>query len=155
VEVQRLGPDDVAVGVDAIRLLKAPDGYPTPSAAYLSTFLSRAENVLIVAIDGGAPVGYIVAHLLDRVDRDQRMMFFYEIEVAPSHRRRGIGRQLIGRLKSVCRAENVLKLWVPTGRSNVAATRLYASTGAVPCPGDDEVTYAYPRESFIEAADEP
>jgi len=27
----------------------------------------------------------------DRIDRDQRMMFFYEIGVAASHRRRGIG----------------------------------------------------------------
>ena len=45
-------------------------------------------------------------------------------------------------------AQNVMKLWVPTGRSNVAATRLYASTGATPLSSDDEVTYAYTRESF-------
>ncbi len=148
VDVRRLGPDDAVLGVNAIRLLKAPDGYPTPSAAYLSTFLSRAANVLIVAIDEKAPVGYIVAYLLDRIDRDQRMMFFYEIEVAHSHRRRGIGKQLISELKSICRVDDVMKMWVPTGRSNVAATRLYASTGAVPVPSGDEVTYAYARESF-------
>ena len=148
VEVRRLGPDDSILGVNAIRLLKAPDGYPIPSAVYLSTFLSRSANVLIVAIDGGAPVGYVVAYLLDRVDRDQPMMFFYEIEVAPSHRRRGIGKRLVSELKSICRAEDVMKMWVPTGRSNVAATRLYASTGAVPVPGGDEVTYAYSYESF-------
>ena len=149
VAVRRLGPDDALLGVNAIQRLKAPDGYPTPSAAYLSRFLSRPENVLIVAIDSGVPVGYMVAYLLDRVDRDQQMMFFYEIEVTPSHRRRGIGQQLIGELKSICRVNDVMKMWVPTGRSNVAATRLYARTGAVPLPSGDEVTYAYPRESFI------
>ena len=63
------------------------------------------------------------------------MMFFYEIGVAESSRRRGIGRRLVNTLKSVCRDEDVMKMWVPTGRSNVAATRLYASTGAVPLPG--------------------
>ena len=149
VDVRRLGPDDGVLGADAIRLLKAPDGYPTPSAAYLSTFLSRAENVLIVALENQQPVGYIVAYLLDRVDRDQRMMFFYEIGVAERRRRCGIGKKLVDRLKSVCRMHDVMKMWVPTGRSNVAATRLYASTGAVAAGDGDEVTYAYNRESFM------
>ncbi len=44
----------------------------------LAAFLQRPNNVLIVAIDHGAPVGYIVADLLDRVDRDQQMMFVYD-----------------------------------------------------------------------------
>ena len=148
-EVRRLRPNESELGVDVIRLLKAPDGYPIPSAAYLLRFLSRPENVLIVAIERGVPVGYVVAYLLDRVDRDQKMMFFYEIGVAESHRRRGIGKQLITELKSICREADVMKMWVPTGRSNVAATRLYASTGAVPLPSGEEFTFAYPRESFI------
>ena len=80
--------------------------------------------------------------------RNQQMMFFYEIGVVESHRRRGVGKQLIGELKAICRQADVMKMWVPTGRSNVAATRLYASTGAVPLNDGDEVTYAYPRESF-------
>jgi aminoglycoside 3-N-acetyltransferase I len=151
VAVRRLGSEDSQLGVEAIRALKAPDGYPVPSDAYLSDFLSRRENVFIVAIDCGVPVGYIVAYLLDRIDRNQQMMFFYEIGVAESHRRRGVGRRMIGALKGVCREADVMKMWVPTGRSNVAATRLYASTGAVPLPSGDEVTYAYPRESFINA----
>jgi aminoglycoside 3-N-acetyltransferase I len=106
---------------------------------------------LIVAFDDGVPVGYLLAYLLDRVDRVQQMMFFYEIGVAASHRRRGVGTRLIGEVKSICREADVMKMWVPTGRSNVAATRLYASTGAVPLPSGDEVTYAYPRESFVDA----
>jgi hypothetical protein len=44
--------------------------------------IHRPENVFIVAIDSTEPVGYAVAYLLDRIDRDQRMMFFYEICVA-------------------------------------------------------------------------
>ena len=136
-----------------MRLLKAPDGYPTPSVAHNSAFLSRVENVLIVAIENGLPVGYIVAYLLDRVDRDQRMMFFYEIGVAEAHRRRGVGKTLVGQLKSLCRTHDVMKMWVPTGRSNIAATRLYASTGATPLSLGDEVTYTYSRESFIDVAE--
>jgi GNAT superfamily N-acetyltransferase len=152
VEVRRLQPSDIHLGITAIQQLKAPDGYPVPSAAYLSRFLSRSENVLIVAFDADMPVGYLVAYFLDRVDRDQQMTFFYEIGVAESHRRQGIGKRMIAELKAICRTKNVMKMWVPTGRSNLAATRLYASTGAVPLAAGDEVTYAYPRESFMRDA---
>ncbi len=152
IEVRRLGPDDANLGVDAIRLLKAPDGCLIPSAAYLATFLSRLGNVLIVATDDRTSVAYLIAYLLDRVDRGQKMMFFYEIAVTESHRRRGIGTRMIGELKCICREADVMKMWVPSGRSNVAATRLYASTGAVPLPDGDEVTYAYHRESFMNTA---
>jgi GNAT superfamily N-acetyltransferase len=82
-----------------------------------------------------------------------RPEFFYEIAVAQAHQRRGIGRRLISMLKLVCREGNVMKMWVPTGRSNIAATRLYASTGAAPLPNGDEVTYAYPPASFAEPAE--
>ena len=96
----------------------------------------------------GVLVGFLLAYFLDRADRDQQMMFLYEIGVAESHRRLGVGTQMITQLKAICWAQNVMKMWVPTGRSNVASTRLYASTGATPLPSGDEVTYAYTRESF-------
>jgi ribosomal protein S18 acetylase RimI-like enzyme len=151
-QVQRLGAGESDVALDALRLLKAPDGYPTPTSEYLVRFLSRPDNVLIVATMDGVPVGFLLAYLLDRADRDQQMMFLYEIGVAESHRRRGIGTRMITQLKRICSAQNVMKMWVPTGRSNVAATRLYASTGATPLPSGDEVTYAYARESFTTTA---
>jgi aminoglycoside 3-N-acetyltransferase I len=147
-EVRRLGADDTELAQEALRRLKAPDGYPTPPSAYLERFLSRPDNVLIVATMNGVPIGFLLAYLLDRVDRDQQMMFLYEIGVAESHRRRGIGTRMITQVKAICWAQNVMKMWVPTGRANVAATRLYASTGATPLPSGDEVTYAYTRESF-------
>jgi aminoglycoside 3-N-acetyltransferase I len=147
-DIRRLGPADGALGVQTITRLKGPDGYPTPSTQYVTKFLSRPDNVLIVATDQGIAVGFIIAYLLDRVDRDQQTMFFYEIGVAESHRRRGVGTQMIETLKRVCRTADVMKMWVPTGRSNIAATRLYARTGAVPVSGNDEVTYAYSPETW-------
>lgn len=149
VEVKRLKAAEAVTAVSAVRLLKTPDGYPLPSVEAMSRFLSRPENVLIIATMGDLPVGYIVAYLLDRVDRDQQMMFFYEIGVGERYRRRGIGKRLVHELKAICRAHHVMKMWVPTSRSNLAATTLYASTGGVPLPNDDEVTYAYSRDTFM------
>ena len=149
-DVRRLRLGDAGLGVETIRRLKAPEGYPEPTESYFDVFLARPENVFIVATDEDEPIGYLAAYLLDRIDRQQPMVFLYEIEVASAYRRRGVGRQLIHVLKSVCRQENAMKMWVPTARSNVAATRLYASTGAAPLANDDEVTYAYSQESFAD-----
>jgi hypothetical protein len=57
VDVRRLGADESNLALDALRLLKAPDGYPTPAPEYLAQFLSRPDNVLIVATTDGVPVG--------------------------------------------------------------------------------------------------
>ena len=148
VKIRRLGAGDYEFAINAIHLLKAPEGYPTPTKDQMLAFLSRSSNVLIVASDQGIPAGYIVAYVLDRIDAHRRMVFFYEIGVAEPYRRRSIGKRMIAELKAICRSEDVMKMWVPTNRSNIAATRLYASTGAMPLSATDEVTYTYPRESF-------
>jgi aminoglycoside 3-N-acetyltransferase I len=153
-EVRRLGAEDSALAFEALRLLKVSDGYPTPAPQRLERFLSQPDNVLIIATMDKAPVGFLLAYLLDRADREQQMMLLYEIGVAESHRRRGIGTQMITRLKGICSAANVMKMWVPTGRSNVAATRLFVSTGATAVPSGDEVTYTYAPESFRPAVPE-
>jgi hypothetical protein len=44
---------------------------------------------------------------------------------------------------------------VPTSRSNIAATRLYESTGAMALPSGDEVIYEYSPESFMGVSGQP
>ena len=59
--------------------------YPTPNTEYLERFLAKRESVIVVAIDE-VRVGFAVAYMLDRIDRDQPMTFFYEIGVAESRK---------------------------------------------------------------------
>jgi ribosomal protein S18 acetylase RimI-like enzyme len=149
--VVRIGPSEAEIGVEAIRLLKSPHGYPVPSADYINRTFSRPHNIFLVAIDGTEPIGYVIAYLIDRIDRDQQMMLLYEIEVRGPHRRRGVGKQLITELKDICREANAMKMWASTSRSNTAANRLYESTGGKPFPEGDEVTFGYSREEFMGA----
>ena len=149
-ETRRLGSGDEALARDAIATLKIADGRLRRdlTADYLRRFLSRPENYLIVATDGDQPIGYLVAYLLDRVDRDQPMMFFYEISVAASHQRLGAGRAMIELLKGFCRQQRVMKMWVHTNKSNAAAVGLYQSTEGEADASGDEITFLYTPERY-------
>lgn len=135
--VRRLGAEDVELAMQAICALKMSAARNSFGPQNLGKFLSRPENVLIVADDQGVPAGFLIAYMLDRIDRDQKMVCLYETGVAESHRRRGIGKAMIEALKALCKVEGVMKTWVVTDRSNVAAARLYESTGARGSGGDD------------------
>src|SRR5271169_5215933 len=123
--VSRLGTRDFDLALQAIRTLKKPQS--SFDDEHLRKFLARPENILIVAAQERIPIGFLLAYLLDRVDRNQRMVCLYEVDVIESCRRRGIGRAMVETLKTICRQENAMKTWVITNRSNLAAFRLYES----------------------------
>lgn len=148
--IRRLKASDAALARNAIATLKITDSglRDRLDADYLRRFLSRPENYLIVATEGERAVGYVVAYLLDRADRDQAMMFFYEISVAETHRRRGVGSGMIELLKRFCREQRVMKMWVHTNRSNLAAMALYESTGGKADESGDEVSFLYLPDGY-------
>ena len=52
-----------------------------------------------------------------------------EVALAPTHRRRGLGKAVLKALLEVGRAQNCRVAWVLTDRNNVAAMALYSSIG--------------------------
>ncbi|MEE9207333.1 MAG: GNAT family N-acetyltransferase [Gemmatimonadota bacterium] len=96
--------------------------------------------------EDGVGTGFLLGYLMDRVDGDQRMVCLYEIEVAESHRRHGIGRALLEALIQTCHGEGVVKVWAVTNRSNQPAVALYSNTGAEVDTADDTVTIVYGLE---------
>ena len=146
-QVRRLGTGDFDLAFHAIRTLKMLRPLSAFDDEPLRKFLSRPENILIVAAQEGVPIGFLLAYLLDRIDRNQRMVCLYEVGVSEPCRRQGIGRAMIETLKTICRQENAMKTWVITNRSNLAAFRLYESTGATANASGDEVTFVYVPEN--------
>ena len=144
-DIRRLGPGDERLAVRTVRTLKQAQARIDEEA--MRRFLARGENCLIVATVEDSPVGFLLAYFLDRVDTERIMAFFYEIEVLPDYRRRGIARAMIDRLRAICVKYGAAKLWVQTTRENTAAVSLYLATGAAEVEQGDTVTYAYPLES--------
>ena len=129
IELQVLGPADADLARAAARLFKG-------DSADLRAWLESGRHLMIVAREGRSPVGWVYGYELPRVDRAEPMWLLYEIDVAESHRRRGIGTALLGRF----REEAGGPVWLLTNEGNAAAMRLYRDGER---PNRDDVLFRF------------
>lgn len=107
-------------------------------SALVSKFLSDDRHHIAVAIDAGVVIGFASAVHYVHPDKSAEM-WINEVSVAPSYRRRGVGRALLQELFKVSRALGRRQAWVATERSNIAAMKLYASMGGCKPPRDSVI----------------
>ena len=125
VEIVRLGPADADKVIAARDLF---DAQPVPK--WTARFLHEPGHHLLFAYEGDVPVGFVSGVETVHPDKGAEM-FLYELGVAESHRRRGVGRALIDRLAAIARAAGCYGMWVATDAQNVAALAAYEAAGAV------------------------
>jgi ribosomal protein S18 acetylase RimI-like enzyme len=119
VNIRRLRPGDERV-VEALATR-------TPQ----TDVLHDQRTFLLVAFDGEQPVGFVLAHELPRRHGDPTQLLLYEVDVAESHHRRGIGKALLDELASIARERGIVEGWVLTDEDNEAAMALYRSAGGI------------------------
>ena len=120
-----LGPGDEMV----VRELATYDGPGDPEA-----LLADPRTLMLVAFDGELPVGFVLAHELPRRHGNRSKLFVYEIDVAETHRRRGIASALLARLAELARERGIRTGFVLTEPDNDPANALYRSVGGVSHP---------------------
>jgi len=119
----------------AIRLLKPCDLRQLESVAegvfdqavskdWALEFLSDPRHHIAAAVDEDLIVGF--ASAVHYVHPDKRPeLWINEVGVAPSHRNRGIGRQVVQLMLAHGRTLGCARAWVLTDSSNLPAMRLY------------------------------
>jgi ribosomal protein S18 acetylase RimI-like enzyme len=115
-------------GDDSILMNAAKDVFDNPIDPELTReFLEDPRHHIAVAIDDGLVVGF--ASGVHYVHPDKRPeLWINEVALAPTHRRRGLGRALLRALFAVGREHRCRVAWVLTDRSNVSAMALYESS---------------------------
>jgi aminoglycoside 6'-N-acetyltransferase I len=93
-------------------------------------FLEDPRHHIAVAIDDGLVIGFASAVHYIHPDKPPEL-WVNEVGLAPTHRRRGLGKAVLKALFEVGRAHNCTVAWVLTDRSNVSAMALYLSVGGV------------------------
>jgi ribosomal protein S18 acetylase RimI-like enzyme len=120
ISIRLLAPGDEGV----VRELATYDGPGDPEA-----LLADPRTLMLVALEGTRPVGFVLAHELPRRHGDRANLFVYEVEVAESHQRRGIASALLERLATLARERGIRVGFVLTEPGNGPANALYRSAG--------------------------
>ncbi|MBI5118853.1 GNAT family N-acetyltransferase [Candidatus Poribacteria bacterium] len=120
---------------DALALMRELDEellnrYPAQSVHGMKP--SEADVFIIARFDGLA-VGCGALRRVSKEIVEIKRMF-----VRPTHRGRGISRQILNKLESTAGAFGYKKIWLETGDAQPEAIRLYESSGycRIPCYGE-------------------
>jgi ribosomal protein S18 acetylase RimI-like enzyme len=133
-------------GDDSILMKVAAEVFDNPIDADLTReFPEDPRHHIAVAIDDGLVVGF--ASSFHYIHPDKRPeLWINEVGLAPTHKRRGLGKAVLNALFEVGRAHNCTVAWVLTDRSNVSAMALYSSVGGT--EGADGLSKAMVGYSF-------
>ena len=142
ISVRRLTTDDAETAASLVYDLSAR----SVSAEYLRRFLSNDANYLFAAFAGSRPVGFLLAHRLERLKEESYKLLIYEVDVVPEFQRHGVGTKLMEQAKSVIENENMICSFVFTDQRNTAAIEFYKSTGGIAENGDD-LMFVYRRQN--------
>jgi ribosomal protein S18 acetylase RimI-like enzyme len=91
-------------------------------------FLGDPRHHIAVAIEDELVVGFASGVHYVHPDKPPEL-WINEVALAPTHRRRGLGKALLRALFEVGRSRNCVVAWVLTDRNNIAAMALYSSVG--------------------------
>lgn len=100
-----------------------------PSDGYLEDWLAGENNIALVAIVGGIVVGGLVAYVLQKLEREYREVYIYDLAVAEEYRRQGIATALIGGLQAIARKIGAWVLYVQADYGDDPAIALYEKLG--------------------------
>jgi aminoglycoside 3-N-acetyltransferase I len=95
-------------------------------------FLADPANLLVVAFWGEEACGFATAHRLQRVDRRRAEVLLYEIAVADSYQRRGIGAALVEEINRWAAGVGADEVWVLAEGDDDRAQAFYRAIGGQP-----------------------
>ena len=102
----------------------------------------RTGVPFLVAEQGGAVVGYVIAHhALDEAE-------ILNLGVVPSRQRQGVGRALVQGMLAQLRQQGVATVFLEVRESNTVAQRLYGALGFAHV-GRRRAYYRFPTEDAV------
>jgi ribosomal-protein-alanine N-acetyltransferase len=115
---------------------------------YMRQLIESPDSATWIAEEQGRMTGFAIVVWIP--DPEQTIAYIQTLEVAPEHRRRGIGKRLLRQLEISARNAGAEAVWLHVAEQNPSAIRLYQAQGYFPqgreedyyAPGVDALTYA-------------
>jgi ribosomal protein S18 acetylase RimI-like enzyme len=112
----------------------APDVFDCEiNPQYLEAFLGDPRHIMYLAVDNKVVVGMASAVEYFHPDKPPQL-WINEVGVALSHRKRGIGRQLVRELVASAKDRGCVYAWLGTNTDNAAAQACFSSVPEVETP---------------------
>src|SRR5271167_2622301 len=130
--VVRATPDDVGEVsplFDAYRQFYGKPSDVEAARRFLFARLSKAESVLFIARLEGKAAGFVNLYPVFSSVNLTRQWILNDLFVAPEARKLGVGRALTERARQLAESTQANGLTLETGIENLAAQKLYESTG--------------------------
>ncbi len=100
-----------------------------PSDEYLASLLGKSHIIPLVALDGDAVVGGLVAYELEKFEQERSEIYIYDLAVDENHRRKGIATTLIKELQKIAKERGAYVIFVQADYGDEPAIKLYESLG--------------------------
>jgi ribosomal protein S18 acetylase RimI-like enzyme len=102
----------------------------SPTIEHLTIALQDDRTYLYVAKTDQKIVGYCLVYKFPSVYSIHNLAYLYDIEVLKKFRQKGIGKELIIKIKEQLTKDNVNELWLGTATDNISGQALFTKTGA-------------------------
>lgn len=152
--IRDLAEADLGAVAALIRALNDSEGYDprlSPAARDVGkAFLGEGRTGrFLVAESGTALIGYVTFHTTYETTYASRGAYVGDLFVQDAHRRRGVGRRLLGAVASAVRRDGGAHLWWTALPKNAAGQAFYARLGAKP---ETIIVYALAEAAFATIA---
>lgn len=133
--IERLTPGDAGTFADLNTLFgevfEDMETYTAqrPDPDYLRDLLADDGVYALVATEGGAVVGGLVAYTLRKFERQRSEVYLYDLAVSAAHRRRGIATALIRTLQRLAAERGAWVVFVQADHGDDPAIALYTKLG--------------------------
>lgn len=133
--IERLTPDRVDTFADLNTLFgeafEDMDTYTAqrPDADYLRGLLADDGVFALVAIEGDAVIGGLVAYTLRKFEQRRSEVYIYDLAVSAAYRRRGIATALIRALQRLAAERGAWVIFVQADHGDDPAIALYTKLG--------------------------
>ena len=93
--------------------------------------------------DGDTLKGVVIGYTHDLPDNG--FSYITYVIVAPQYRGKGVMRRLMAEYEEFCKKQNIPKMWLTTGKTNIGAQKAYEKCGFILEDSDSERTVKYSK----------
>lgn len=131
--VKKLEVTEIDTFLELIQLFEAVfemKDFSMPPVQHLQELLAQKTFLVFVALHNGKVAGGLTAYSMRQYYNTREAVYVYDLAVASSMQRKGIGSALIDALTTHCKKSGIELVFLEAEESDLHAIEFYRSTGA-------------------------